>query len=185
MFKTRKSKIVSLILGGVLLTGSVAGIAFADSTTPTTTTQDKTAYYQEFLSDFASNLGVSQDKVTTALQATKQQLVQEAVQQGKLTQDQANKILANNKNIGFGLGFIGRANHKKGDITQNPTYLSNAATALGLTVDQLKSDLQSGQTLKQIITAQGMTMDQFRQKMPQHHKKDSTSNTSTTTSTSN
>lgn len=167
MFETRKSKIATLVIGGMLLVGSV-GAAFADTATTTTTgtTSSGNSMAQEFLSDFATNLGVSQDKVTAALQATKQQMVQEAVQQGKITQDQATKILANK---GFGLGFMG-SGHKKGnfDITKNPTMLSNTAAALGLTVTQLQSDLQSGQTLQQIATAQGMTMQQLWQKMPRH-----------------
>jgi hypothetical protein len=39
------------------------------------------------------------------------------------------------------------------------------AGALGLTPAQIKTDLQSGKTIQQIVTAQGMTMQQFRQKV--------------------
>lgn len=52
------------------------------------------------------------------------------------------------------------------DITQDTTFLNDAASILGITADTLKSELQSGKTLDQIIADHGMTMDQFRQKMP-------------------
>lgn len=161
-------KLTGLALSGMLLAGSVAGVALADSSSKAQSTPDqqKDQYYQEFVSDFATNLGVSEDQVTAALEATKKQMVQEAVQQGKITQAQADKVLAQ-KGFGFGPGFgMGGPKHERGDITQDTQFLSNAASALGITVDALKSELQSGKKLDQIITDQGMTMEQFRQKMP-------------------
>lgn len=161
-------KLTGLALGGMLLAGSVAGVALADSSSKAQSTPDqqKDQYYQEFVSDFATNLGVSEDQVTAALEATKKQMVQEAVQQGKITQTQADKVLSQ-KGFGFGLGFgMGGPKHERGDITQNTQFLSDAASALGITADALKSELQSGKKLDQIITDHGMTMDQFRQKMP-------------------
>ncbi len=168
-------KITGLALGGMLLAGSITGYAFADLSTQSTQTQPKNDYYQEFVSDFATNLGVSQDQVTAALEATKKQMLQEAVQQGKITQDQVDKISSNK---GFVFGMPSFKHGDRGDITQNPQYLNDAATALGMTADELKSELQSGKTMDQIVTAQGMTMDQFRQKMPQrqHKKGDITQN---------
>lgn len=171
-----------------MLAGSVAGVAFADSNAQSTPAQTKAAYYQTFVSDLATNLGISQDQVTAALDATKKQMVQEAVQQGKITQTQADKILAE-KGFEFGMGEF---HHGKGDITKNTNFLNNASSVLGITSDQLKSDLQAGKKLDQIITDHGMTMDQFRQKMPLSQKKDAdgtanststSSGTSTTSST--
>ncbi|WP_073237044.1 Fis family transcriptional regulator [Desulforamulus putei] len=157
-------KISSLAIGGMLLAGSVAGVAFADANTQSTPDQSRDQFYQEFISDFAKNLGVSEDQVTAALEATKKQMVQEAVQQGKMTQTQADEILAQ-KGFGFGFG-MGGPRHGRGDITQDTNFLNDAAGALGITPDALKSELQSGKKLDQIVTEHGMTMEQFRQKMP-------------------
>lgn len=96
MFKSYKGRIVSATIGGLLLAVSISGAAFA-STNPTQTANTppaKATIKQEALSDFAANLGISQCKVISALKTTKQQLVQEAVQQGKITQAQANKIMS-------------------------------------------------------------------------------------------
>ncbi|CCO08155.1 Fis family transcriptional regulator [Desulforamulus hydrothermalis] len=163
MFKLGK-KITGLAVGGMLLAGAVTGVAFADSNAKTTPEQSREQFYQEFIADFAQNLGVSEDKVTAALEATKKQMIQEAVQQGKITQEQANVMLSQK---GFGFGFhFGGPRHDKGDLTQNDNFLKDAAGVLGITADQLKSELQAGKKLQQIITDHGLTMEQFRQKMP-------------------
>jgi len=174
-------KITGLAVGGMLLAGSIAGVAFADSNTQSIPDQSKNQFYQEFISDFATNLGVSEDRVTAALEATKKQMVQEAVQQGKITQAQADEILAQ-KGFGFEFG-MGGPRHDRGDITQDTNFLNDAASALGMTVDALKFELQSGKKLDQIIADHGMTMEQFRQKMPRPqqppmNKDVATSNTS-------
>lgn len=99
-------KVTGLMVGGMLLAGSLAGTAFAASTTQTTPDQAREQAYQEFVSDFAKNLGVTQDQVIAALEATKKQMVQEQVTAGKLTQAQADKILAE-QGLGFGFNFGG------------------------------------------------------------------------------
>lgn len=166
MFESRKSKIAGLIVGGMLLVGSISGAAFAatSNSQPTVDQPDKAAL--EFVSRFATNLGVSQDKVTAALDATKKQVLQQAVQQGQITQAEADKIAAEKDNFGF---EIGDSHHE--DLTKNVTFLNNAAKVLGETPDQLKSELLSGKKLSQIVTDHKMTMAQFRQKMPQDQEK--------------
>lgn len=162
-------KIAGLAVGGALLAGSIAGVAFAGSDTQCSPEQRREQFYQEFVSDFAANLGVSEDKVTAALEATKKQIVQEAVQQGRLTQDQADKILSK-KGPGFGFGRFGFGKggrlHGRQGIVQNTEFLDSAAGVLGMTAEELKSELQSGKRLGQVVDEHGMTMKEFRQKMP-------------------
>ncbi|BAF60118.1 MAG: DUF2680 domain-containing protein [Pelotomaculum sp.] len=161
--KSRKWRIGAILLAAVVFAGAVAGIALADPG------QSQNAVfndlYQSFVSKLAANLGLEQDKVTAALEATKKQMLDEAVQQGKITQEQADKIASGK---GFGLGMFG-PRHGKGDFTGKGFYgrgpnLEDAASILGMTVDQLKTELQS-KKMSQIITEKGMTMDQFHQKM--------------------
>lgn len=52
-------------------------------------------------------------------------------------------------------------NNKKG---QDP-FLTDAAKTLGISFDDLKSQLDSGTDLNSIVTSQGMTVDDFQQKM--------------------
>lgn len=180
-------KIAGLALGGMLLAGSITGIALADTNTQSTPDQTKEQVYQEFVSDFATNLGVTQDQVTAALQATKEQMVQEQVQQGIITQEQADKILAQ-KGLDFEFGMGGPGGFGgKHDMTQDTNFLNNAASVLGITADELKSELQGGTKLDDIVTEKGLTLDQFFQKMPkpQHGpdmNKDAATNTDATAS---
>ncbi|AEG61205.1 hypothetical protein [Desulforamulus ruminis] len=167
MFKLGK-KMTGLALGGMLLAGSIAGSAFADTNAQGTPDQSRDEYYKEFISEFAANLGVGEDQVTAALEATKEQMVQEQLEQGKITQEQADKILAQ-EGFGFGLGMgrpAGPGGEGKGDMTQNTNFLNEAAAALGMTTDELKAEMESGKTLDEIATEKGITMDQLRQKMP-------------------
>lgn len=43
--------------------------------------------------------------------------------------------------------------------------LNDAASLLDMTSDKLKTEMQSGKTMEQIVTEHGMTMDQFDEKM--------------------
>ncbi|MDF9407704.1 YckD family protein [Pelotomaculum isophthalicicum JI] len=88
-------------------------------------------------------------------------MLDEAVQQGKITQAQADKIAAGKD---FGLGRLGFLNGKKG-LEGKGRNLDGMASALGITTEQLKTEMQAGKKIQDIVTGQGMTMDQFYQKM--------------------
>ncbi len=163
--KSKKWRIGAVLLAVVILAGTVTGVAFANS--DQTSKPDLSAVYQNFVSKFAANLGVSQDKVTAALDATKKQMVDEAVQQGKLTQEQADKIAANK---GFGFRGLGFRNGKDHDFMGKGRNLDNVANVLGITADQLKADLQSGKKIQDMVAEHGMTMDQFQQKIQELRK---------------
>ncbi|MCL6634629.1 MAG: YckD family protein [Peptococcaceae bacterium] len=154
-----------VLLAVVVLAGAVAGVAHAQSGQPQGDVWGN--LYQNFVSKLAANLGVDQNKVTAALDATRKQMLDEAVQEGKLTQEQADKI-ASGKDLGFGMfgfhpgrghGFMGEGFKGRGP------KLDDAAAVLGITVDQLQGELQSGKNMEQIVTGYGMTMEQFQQKM--------------------
>ncbi len=110
MLKPSK-KIAGIVIGGMLLTTSMIGGAFADTDTqsPPSPPQDQSQYYQEFITDFAVNLGVSEDQVTAAIEAIKEEIVQERLEQGEITQEQADMILAE-EGMGFLFGMGGPGN---------------------------------------------------------------------------
>jgi len=154
-----RGKLAGILVAVVILIGLVTGLAFAQ-TNPNPNPNSKEDLYQDFVSKLAANLGLDQSKVTAALKDTKKQMLGEAVQKGKITQEQADKIAASNNfcwfcNYGkegkFGKNAIGKS-----------IYMANV---LGITPDQLKAELQSGKTIEQIVTEHGMTMDQFHQKL--------------------
>ncbi len=125
-------KVTGIILVGLLLAMSVIGGAFADSDTqsPPSPPPDQSKCYQEFIAEFAANLGISEDQVKAAIEATKAQIVQEEVTQGKITQEQADKILAE-EGMGFlfGMGGPGHGPGPDGNSDQQrPPANDNGAT---------------------------------------------------------
>ncbi|GBF34981.1 hypothetical protein DCCM_4102 [Desulfocucumis palustris] len=161
--KSRKWRIGSILLAMVILVGTMSSMAFAD--TEQAKKPDFAAVYQSFISKFAANLGVSEEQVKTAVEATKDQMIDEAVQQGKLTQEQADKMKSNE-----GFAFFG-SGHDRGHGFMGPGgNPEDIANILGITAEQLKTELQSGKKFADIIAEHGITMEQFKEKMQEIRK---------------
>lgn len=90
--KSKGWRLGSILLAVFILAGAMSGIAFADTITDKPDMPDMTAMYQDFVSKFADNLGVSEDEVTAALEETQIQMIDEAVEEGTLTQEQADQM---------------------------------------------------------------------------------------------
>ena len=168
MFRKRRN--VGILVVACILAVTVAGVAMAETQSDPANSNP----FQIFLAKFAANLGVDQDKVSAALEATNKQMLDEAVQQGKLTQEQADKIAAGTKGKpGFFCGFQGKMGEGKRDIGENGRgfmFNIDKAQILGITSEQLKSELQSGKGISQIITDHGLTIEQFNQKVLEAQK---------------
>jgi len=158
MFSRRK--LVGILLALVILTGSVAGLAFAQSNS-----NQKGDLYQDFVSKLAANLGLEQSKVATALKDTQKQMLDEAVQKGTISREQADKLAASNNFCWF--CNQGKEGKFKKNAVEKSKYMSDV---LGITPEQLKAELQSGKTMEQIVSERGMTMEQFHQKLSELRK---------------
>lgn len=161
--KSSKWRVGGILLAVVILAGAVAGVAFADPAQETDQSQAG-AFYDSFVAKLAANLGLEQDKVTAALDATKKQMLDEAVQEGKLTQEQADKIAAQKGMCGFGF------KHKERLFDGHGLKIDGLAGILGLTEEQLKAEFEAGKKIEQIVTEHGLTMDQFYQKVLEMRK---------------
>src|SRR5437879_3109039 len=114
MEKSRKTIVIAFALGMMAMGGVLAvaafglGPGFASAASPPTaqgtttgkqgTTaggKDLSSYIQLLEQNFATNLGVSQAKLDSSFTAAVSSTVDKAVQDGALTQDQANQIKAN------------------------------------------------------------------------------------------
>jgi len=114
---------------------------------------------QTFLDDVASHLGVTPAALQSAIQAAETDRLNQAVASGKISQAQAAKIQQAIQSgkigvFGFG-GFRGFRGPKGGGPFAD---LSAAASFLGLTPQQLLTQLQGGQTLARIASEQGKTV---------------------------
>ncbi len=147
---TFRKTLVILGLVGAVAAAAVVGTAFAQTPTPT---PSGTNYQQLFLQKLASTLGISTSQLTSDITTARNQTVDQAVADGKLTQQQANNIKskpANGLGPGFGFGHGPRGGF---GFFGGPDVMNAVAQALGITTQDLQSQLQSGKTLAQI--AQG------------------------------
>jgi len=107
----RGFKVMAAALGAVLLLGVIAvGAAFAadpPAAAPTTPTD----YYNLFMGKVAKIVGVDQAKLTDAFTQARTEMVDEAVKEGRITEDQAKfmkdriaQFEANGGPMGFGGG---------------------------------------------------------------------------------
>jgi len=172
--KPKNWRVGAVLLAVVIVTVAVAGMSFASSGQSSDTSAGGNLC-QSFVSKLAVNLGMTEDQVTTALDTTKKQMLDEAVQQGKITQEQADKIYANaNKGFCRGFGFLNDKSSRQGDSAGKGLKgqgfgkhrnFDDMASVLGMTADEIKTEMQSGKTIEQIVTEHDMTMEQFREKM--------------------
>jgi guanyl-specific ribonuclease Sa len=165
----KNSKKWLVIVLAVVILGTVAvGVAVANNST--TYSQSP---YQTFLGNLATALGISQAKLTTGLQQAYTQTVNQEVASGKITQQQADKILTRISNgqplpglMGMGFGnrqsVAGRVYGKHDPGMGNFMIIKPLASALGITSKVLMADLHSGQTIAALAAAKGTTVAELQ-----------------------
>ncbi|MBO0689029.1 MAG: hypothetical protein J2P40_05575 [Candidatus Dormibacteraeota bacterium] len=159
---------VALLVGGAVTATAVASganpphaaLLAAASPSPSSGAQaQRQATCQAFLNHLASDLGVSQDKLNAAAKQAGGQTIDDAVQKGDLTRQQANQLKSK---LSEKDGCSGRL----GAVAQGPNpvgrklLLQAAAQTLHTSPDQLGAELKQGKTVSQ-LAPQGMTEQQF------------------------
>jgi hypothetical protein len=86
----------------------------------------------------AEALGITEDELTAAQQTATEAAITEAVEQGIITQEQADKML-NNENGLPGIGFLRRGRPGESQTENTIDYDALLADALGITTDELKT----------------------------------------------
>ncbi|HXX77103.1 MAG TPA: hypothetical protein VEI53_01315 [Ktedonobacteraceae bacterium] len=123
-------------------------------------------YCEQYLQDLAKRLGVSvstlqQDKLGAA-----QDVLAQMVKDGKLTQNQANQIeqrlQSHQACTGKGKGLWGRGVMLQSLKQYLPDVAAQVAQGLHMSSTQLMSQLQSGKSLSQVATAQGVSSTQLQ-----------------------
>ena len=142
---------------------TLAVLAGGASAVAATTTTDRKAEEQAFLADAAKRLGVSSAQLTSALTAAQDARLAAAVKAGELTQAQADAIKARRSADGTVLS-LGRGPRGPGGHGGGPgggggrELLADAAKAIGITQDALRTQLRDGKTLTAIVKAEGKTL---------------------------
>ncbi len=164
---------VGVIVGGPLRASAAAGASTASTATPSTTSNS--AYCTLYMQTLAKDLGVSQSKLTSANQAAVTQVIDQMYTDGKITAAQKTQALQDLKNNASNpcaaLAFTGAGLHggpgAHGGFGGPGAGLGAAAhtavetavaKALNISTTTLESDLQAGQTISQIATAQKVSI---------------------------
>jgi hypothetical protein len=154
-----------LTSAAVLAVGAGAGAAIA-----ATSADDGKQAEQSILNDAAKRLNVSPDDLRSALSAAEDAQLDQAVKDGKLTQQQADAIKQRRRQNGRVLGVPGgRAEFRDGGPGHfggfgfgRGAVLGAAAKALGLDSAQLRSKLQAGQSIADVAKAQNKSLDDVK-----------------------
>jgi hypothetical protein len=161
---------VAMAVMAVVMALSVSTVAFAQTPTPPTTPTPQSplsAYNQTFWQTLANQLGTSVDKVQQAVRDALKAVVAQALKNGKLTQSQADAANSRidkqqfNKPLfgpflgprGFGAGRGGFAAGAE---------INAAATKLGMTVQDLMTELRSGKTLADVAKEKNVSTDDLK-----------------------
>lgn len=153
-----------------VLAGVVAiSVAFAETPTPTATPDHKT-FYSEFIDKLAAVLGKTPQETQAAITQAQKDLVNDALKQGKITQQQADKAIQSIDKGGF--AFLGHRFGKRGFPWAGFPWakgrqamgfgLNSVAEFLGISQDQLRTELRGGKSLAQVAQDHGKTRDQLK-----------------------
>jgi len=117
---------------------------------------------QAVIADAAKQLGIEPAKLSAALKTALKHRVDAAVAAGRLTKAQGDALKAR-IDSGEAPLFPAGGRHPRGfghhAFGHHGEKLDAAAAYLGLTEEQLRTELESGKTLAQIATAHGKTAD--------------------------
>ena len=168
-----RRKLAAGAAGLVVLAGS--GGAYAATQKTSSAPPDPAAEQKAFLDDVAGRLHVSTDQLTEALKGAAQDRVDAAVQSGRLTQDQADKLKqriaqANGVPLLGGPGLVGPGPRPgfggpggpgfgRGGLGGPVGELGAAAKYLGLTPRKLFSELRGGKSLADVANDQKKSVD--------------------------
>ena len=145
-----------------LIAGAATLAVLAGGSAAVAATTDRKAEETAVLADAAKRLGVSSDQLKSALSAAEDAQLDAAVKAGTITQAQADQIKARRAadgtvlSLGHGGGPGGRGDH--GGPGGGRFLLEDAAKAIGITEDALKTQLRDGKTLEAIVKAEGKTL---------------------------
>ncbi|HLY35520.1 MAG TPA: hypothetical protein VKU35_02280 [Candidatus Limnocylindria bacterium] len=152
--------LASALVGGTLISVVAANSGGSSPTSTTLATDSQPgAYCQTFLDTFAAKLGVDESALLPAAKAAADAAIDKAVADGKLSQTLGDQLKARiAKANGNGCALLGQRWQRLvrgtvvGDIGAD--MIQAAASALHLSIADLKSKIVGGETLKQVATDQ-------------------------------
>jgi hypothetical protein len=144
-----------LILGGVTALGvalfAVAGARAQEG--------EDEGPVRDFVGRLAEKLGISEDELTTAVKEVELEMIDEALADGRITEEQAAEM---RERVASGeLRFPGRG-HPGARCFLAGRIVDVSAEVLGIERSEVIDGLQDGQSLAQIAEGHGISVDEFK-----------------------
>jgi polyhydroxyalkanoate synthesis regulator phasin len=150
----RRPWLAGALLGVALCAVLLGGTAFAQ------TDSEGTSLGDSFVERLAEKLGLTSDELDAAIEETTNEMIDEAVADGRLSEERADAL---RERVESGNGFFrmmpeshGFGMHRAGPISFG---IESIADTLGITTDELRAELDAGSSLSEIIAAHGSTVD--------------------------
>jgi polyhydroxyalkanoate synthesis regulator phasin len=151
-----RTKIVAGVAGAIVLAVAV-GATGAVAASRALSADDES---QAIIDDAADQLGVEPSALADALKQALENRVDRAVESGRLTEEQGNRL---KERIDHGsVPFLGGFGHKGFGWGHGPHGfggLDAATSYLGITEDELRSELAAGATLADLAEAEGRSVE--------------------------
>jgi hypothetical protein len=116
---------------------------------------------QTVLNDAAKELGVSPSELSAALKSALEKRIDAAVAAGRLTKEQGDDLKQRIESGDFPLFGVPGFGPGHGGFEHHETFggLDAAATCLGVSEDELRTELESGKSLADVARAKGKSVD--------------------------
>ncbi len=171
-----KTKVIAVTAAAVILLAGTAGTVGyvsaqeggANPTPPAATQQPKNKQDRQqrrdnFLQRVADKLNVSLEQLKQSFKDSAIDAVNASVADGKITQDQATKMIDRiNKGNGAGLGHFLRAHGNEiraFRVKVRAGVIQSAATALNVQPADLRTQLKDGKSIADVATTQNVSLD--------------------------
>ncbi len=115
-----------------------------------------------FISKLADRLGISEEELAGAVKDTQLEMIDEAVADGKLTQDQADRLKERIEEGELVFPGRGRPGPRERECRIAQGVVASAAGILDMTPGDLVAELRDGRSLAQVAEENGMTSEELQ-----------------------
>lgn len=151
-------------LVAVIGVGALGVAVYAQEPEPSATIAD---YLERVLDAIASKLGVERAALDTAMDEAQREVIEQAVEEGLLTQDQADRALDRLDEgavLAMPFGRCGKGHFDRwgGRMGGPLTEWKDLADQLGMTIDELAAELEAGKTVTELAEEKGVDLEAAR-----------------------
>lgn len=158
-------------LVAVIGAGALGLAVYAQEPEPTTSFGQMSDYLEQMLNAIAAKLGVERAALDSAIDESQREVIEQAVEDGLLTQEQAERAFSRlDESMAFAMpfgrggrgrfGMAGRGGFgPMGELHDHDEWI---ADLLGMTVDEVEAELAAGKTIVELAEEKGVDLEAAR-----------------------